>query len=90
MEIYRNVLMEEIEIINPELIVTLGHRADNTCRSLLGDDYRLSGYIPHLCGTATHKIYDYFKIIKDTNIHELAVLYTDLIESIIHNNHGKK
>ncbi len=37
--LYRNILNEEIDIINPKLIVTLGDSAEKSCRSLLEDDY---------------------------------------------------
>ena len=86
MEIYRNILKEEIDIINPKFIVTLGHNADKSCRSLLGDDYRLSGYIPHFCGTAGHKISDFFNVERKTGIKELAELYAAHIENLIEEN----
>lgn len=83
MEIYRNILMEEIKIIDPKLIVTLGHSADKCCRELLGDDRRLSGYIPHFCGTAGHKINDTFGIKRKTDINELAEIYANHIVDLI-------
>ena len=86
MNLYRNILKEEIDIINPKLIVTLGHNADKSCRSLLGDDYRLSGYIPHFCGTAGRKISDFFNVEGKTSIKALAELYSAHIENLIEDN----
>lgn len=83
MNLYRNILKKEIEIINPKLIVTLGHSADKSCRSLLGNDRRLSGYIPHFCGTAGHKIKEFFKLRSKTDIEGLAALYADHIETLV-------
>lgn len=50
--VYKKILKEEIEIIRPLLIVTLGHEATDYCQMILDNDNRLSGYIPHLSGTA--------------------------------------
>lgn len=83
MNLYQNTLKKEIEIINPELIVTLGHSADKGCRSLLGNDRRISGYIPHFCGTAGHKIKEFFGLESKTDIDELAKLYADHIETLV-------
>lgn len=83
MNLYRNILKEEIAVIDPKLIVTLGHSADKSCRTLLGDDSRLSGYIPHFCGTAGHKIKEFFGLESKTDIDELAKLYADHIETLV-------
>ncbi len=83
MDIYRNILLEEIEIINPKLIVTLGNSANKSCRELLGDDKRLSSYMPHFCGTAGHKIKEFFKLSSKTDIEGLAALYADYIETLV-------
>lgn len=87
MNLYRNILKKEIDIIDPKLIVTLGHSARKSCSALLGDDNRLSGYIPHFCGTACHKIKDFFGIKSETDINQLAELYSEHIATLIkHNN----
>ena len=82
MDIYRNILLEEIEIINPKLIVTLGHSANKSCRELLGDDKRLSPYMPHFCGTAGHKIKDFFEIKQKVSIEDLASMYANKIDEL--------
>ena len=91
MDLYRNILKEEIDIINPKLIVTLGHSAEKSCRELLESDNRLSGYIPHICGTAGHKIKQYFGLESKTDINHLAELYANHIVELIHckNNSSK-
>ena len=83
MEIYRNILLEEIRIIDPKLIVTLGHSADRCCRELLGDDPRLSAYLPHFSGTAGHRIKDYFSLKGKTSINEIAGLYANCIDTLV-------
>lgn len=83
MSVYRKILNQEIEIINPKLIVTLGHSAEKCCRSLLGDDYRLSGYIPHFSGSAGKKINDFFGVKGKTDVTALANLYGDFIDNLI-------
>ncbi|MDE6643213.1 MAG: hypothetical protein K2K27_03850 [Muribaculaceae bacterium] len=83
MDIYRNILKKEIEIINPKLIVTLGHSAHKSCQELLGDNKRLSDYIPHFSGTAGHKIKEFFELDSKTNINELANLYADYIGQLV-------
>ncbi len=83
MKVYQNIVKSEINIINPELIVTRGHRAVKCCHALLGDDDRLSGYIPHFCGTAGSKINDFFQVSGKTNVNELANLYADYIEGLV-------
>ena len=85
MNIYSAILKAEIEIVNPKLIVTLGHDADKTCRGLLGDNCLLSGYIPHFCGTAGHRIAEFFELQGKTDINELAQLYADHIEALVKN-----
>lgn len=81
--LYRDILKEEIDIIDPTLIVTLGHSAHESCRMLLGDDIRLSGYIPHFCGTAGHKIKEFFGLESKTDIDELAKLYAGHVENLV-------
>lgn len=81
--LYRDILKKEIEIINPKLIVTLGCSADESCRSLLGNDSRLSGYIPHFSGTAGGKIKEFFGLECKTDIDRLAELYADHIEALV-------
>ena len=83
--LYSAILKAEIEIVNPKLIVTLGHNADKTCRGLLGDNCLLSSYIPHFCGTAGHKIAEFFELQGKTDINELAQLYADHIEALVKN-----
>ena len=82
MNIYRNILLDEIKIIKPKLIVTLGHSANKSCQELLGDDKRLSPYLPHFCGTAGKKITEYFKIARKTSIEELASMYANKIAEL--------
>ena len=82
MDIYRNILLEEIKIINPKLIVTLGHSAHKSCQELLGDDKRLSPYLPHFCGTAGHKIKEFFEIKQKVSIEDLASMYANKIAEL--------
>lgn len=81
-DIYRNILMAEIDIINPALIVTLGHSANKSCQELLGDDKRLSPYMPHFCGTAGHKIKEFFEIKQKVSIEDLASMYANKIDEL--------
>ena len=82
MNLYRNILIKEIEIINPKLIITLGHSADKVCRGLLEKDRRLSGYIPHISGSAANKN-DFFNISSGKSINELAEIYAEYIEKLV-------
>lgn len=85
-EIYRDILKKEIEIVNPQLIVTLGHSATNYCKMLLSNDERLSGFLPHLSGAANGAIKlflkEHFNSIPQ-NIEEQVELYTQYIEQLV-------
>lgn len=81
-ELYRRILNEEIKIINPLLIVTLGHTAERYCRKMLGSDCRLSGYIPHFSGRAGQSINNFFGVVS-SNVSDLAELYACHIDLLV-------
>lgn len=82
-EKYKKILQKEIEIIKPVLIVTLGHSSTDYCRMLLGKDKRLSGYLPHLSGTANGAIKTFIKKnfgIEPQGAEQQAKLYARYID----------
>lgn len=85
-EIYKNILKKEIEIVTPQLIVTLGHSATNYCKLLLGENNRQSGYLPHLSGAANGAIKSFFKEHLNKipqNIEDQVELYAKYIEKLV-------
>lgn len=82
MALYEDILNKEIELTNPVLIVTLGHEATDFCKKILGDDKRLSGYMPHLSGRAGCTINRFFEK-NSTDIASQAELYSEYIDRLI-------
>lgn len=77
-ELYRNILRKEIEIINPTCIVAMGNQAYDYCVELLENSNRLH-YVPHFSGAATWRAKKEFGIQNKVSIEELAQIYAEKI-----------
>jgi hypothetical protein len=62
-EIYRSLISEELAIINPNLIVTLGNQSANALSNLMNDKIEVQVInLPHFSGQAQGKIKDFFNV----------------------------
>lgn len=89
--LYREILMQEIEIIRPNVIVTLGNAACKALDSILGEgDYRIL-HLTHFSGSAQGKVLDssnYAEIkeilgLNDNSVETQASAYAYAIEHSI-------
>jgi uracil-DNA glycosylase len=62
-EIYRSLLSEELEIIKPTIIVTLGKQSASALTDLMKDEIEAQVInLPHFSGQAQGKIKDFFNV----------------------------
>jgi hypothetical protein len=85
-EIYRSLLSEELSIINPNLIVTLGNQSANALSNLMNGGIEIQVInLPHFSGQAQGKIKDFFGV-KDNDpfdINSQIKLFTAKIIDIL-------